>query len=258
MGEAAQFQPDPLAERTRLRLAFEALHAGVWEWDLRTNQNYWSDELWTVYGLAPHSCAPSYEAWRKVVYEEDRAAAEQAVVGAARNGAEIHFEFRVKDGNGGLRWLLSRGQPERDAAGQAVRYCGIVVDITHRKRAEESLRDSEARYRMLHETQRDAFVRVTMDGRIVECNDIYCEMLGYSREELGGLTYVQLTPERWHGVEEVIVREQILARGYSDVYEKEYRRKDGLIIPVELRTILGRRRRAFRPWPVRRPARPGE
>lgn len=103
-----------------------------------------------------------------------------------------------------------------------------------------ALRESEGRYRMLHETLRDAFVRVAMDGRIVECNDAYCQMLGYSAEEVLALTYLQLTPERWHDTEAAIVRDQILVRGYSDVYEKEYSRKDGTTIPVELRTILAR------------------
>ena len=93
---------------------------------------------------------------------------------------------------------------------------------------------------MLHESLRDVFVQVAMDGRIVECNALYCEMLGYSPEELSTLTYRALTPERWHPLEDAIVREQILPRGYSDVYEKEYRRKDGTIIPVELQTNLAR------------------
>ena len=65
-------------------------------------------------------------------------------------------------------------------------------------------------------------------------------MLDYTAEEVRELTYQQLTPERWHAVEDRIVREQTISRGYSDVYEKEYRRKDGTIIPVELRTILSR------------------
>jgi PAS domain-containing protein len=42
-----------------LRLAHEAAHSGTWEWDLQTNRNVWSDELWSLYGLAPHSCEPS-------------------------------------------------------------------------------------------------------------------------------------------------------------------------------------------------------
>jgi PAS domain S-box-containing protein len=106
--------------------------------------------------------------------------------------------------------------------------------------AERALRSAEQRYRRLHESMRDAFVSVAMDGRILESNPAFQQMLGYSPEELASLTYVDITPERWHAQEERVVEEQILARGYSDIYEKEYRRKDGTVLPVELRTFLVR------------------
>jgi PAS domain S-box-containing protein len=104
----------------------------------------------------------------------------------------------------------------------------------------ENLRKSEERFRVLHESLRDAFVQVTMDGHIVECNDIFYQMLGYTPEEMHRLTYRQITPARWHAFEADLVRDQIIPRGYSDVYEKEYQRRDGKIFPVELRTILSR------------------
>ncbi len=107
-----------------------------------------------------------------------------------------------------------------------------------RKRAEKSLRESEAKYRQLYESMMDGFVRVDMQGRLVEWNSTYQAILGYSEEELRSLTYIQLTPETWHAFERKIIAEQVLSHGYSEVYEKEYRRKDGTIFPVELRTFL--------------------
>jgi PAS domain S-box-containing protein len=65
-------------------------------------------------------------------------------------------------------------------------------------------------------------------------------MLGYTGEQLRRLTYQELTPERWHAFETRIVTEQILARGHSEVYEKEFRRPDGTVLPVELRVYLRR------------------
>ena len=79
---------------------------------------------------------------------------------------------------------------------------------------------------------------VDMSGRLLEFNPAYRNMLGYTDEELRQLTFVELTPQRWHAMEARIVAEQILPRGRSAVYEKEYIRKDGTVFPVELRTFL--------------------
>ncbi len=103
---------------------------------------------------------------------------------------------------------------------------------------EDALRRSEDRYRRLYESMTDAFCSVDMVGRILEANPAFQDMLGYSLSELQRLTYMDFTPSRWHAGEARIVAEQIRARGYSDVYEKEYIRKDGLVFPVELRTFL--------------------
>jgi PAS domain S-box-containing protein len=117
---------------------------------------------------------------------------------------------------------------------------GFNLDITERKRAEAALRESEERYRRLYESMMDAFVSAGMDGRIREFNQVYQRMLGYSDEELKRLTYMELTPARWHASEAKIVEEEVLPRGYSEVFEKEYRKKDGTVFPVELRTCLTR------------------
>ncbi|MGE5464143.1 MAG: PAS domain S-box protein, partial [Syntrophothermus sp.] len=149
----------------------------------------------------------------------------------------------IKDG----RWVANFGIQHTTAREWTISETALVQETAERTwatleraRAEDALRQSEARYRILHENLRDAFVQVDMQGNILNCNDIYCQMMGYSYEELTTLTYQDLTPERWHAMEERIVREQILPRGFSDIYEKEYRRKDGSVFPVELRTILWR------------------
>jgi hypothetical protein len=104
--------------------------------------------------------------------------------------------------------------------------------------ANAALRESEGKYRRLHESMTDAFVGVDIAGRITDFNPAYQALLGYTAEELRQKTYVELTPQKWHAFEARVVAEQILPRGYSEVYEKEYCRKDGTIFPVELRTFL--------------------
>jgi PAS domain S-box-containing protein len=120
------------------------------------------------------------------------------------------------------------------------RVLAMVRDITDRKTAEEALRRSEEKYRELYQNLRDGWVAVDLEGRFTEFNRAYLDMLGYSAEELRQLTYHELTPERWHEFEAELVRDQVFARGYSELYEKEYRRKDGTVFPVELQAYLMR------------------
>jgi len=94
--------------------------------------------------------------------------------------------------------------------------------------------------RYLFNNMMDAFAGVGLDGRIVTCNDLFCDMVGYSRQELLSMTYQDLTPEKWHRFEADILRDQVLPRGYSDVYQKEYRHRNGTVFPVELRVCLHR------------------
>ena len=107
-----------------------------------------------------------------------------------------------------------------------------------RKTAEEALRASETKYRRLHQSMRDAFVSVDMDGYFREYNEAFLEMFGYEPEELQKLRYMDVTPEKWNSYVAEIVQKQIVLRGYSDVYEKEYRRKDGTLVPIEMRVSL--------------------
>lgn len=118
---------------------------------------------------------------------------------------------------------------------------GILInfhDISLHKMAEDALVESENRYRRLHESITDSFVQVLMTGEIVNVNRSFLEMLGYTKEEAFSLTYNDITPAKWHEYEKEIIETQVLPNGYSQVYEKEYIRKDGLIFPVELRTYL--------------------
>jgi PAS domain S-box-containing protein len=126
----------------------------------------------------------------------------------------------------------------RDESGKPVAMVGVSTDITEQQVAEETLRASEERYRRLHESLLDAFAMVDMAGYILESNQAFQEMVGYSADELRHMTFVDLTPARWHEMEARIVAEQIVPDGHSAVYAKEYIRKDGSVFPVELRAFL--------------------
>lgn len=117
-------------------------------------------------------------------------------------------------------------------------FATVFLDITGTRHAIEELRLASTKYRRLYESMMDGFARTNMDGDIKEFNPYFREMLGYSESELLQLSNQDITPESWHEYEKRIIRNQVIPNGYSGLFEKEYRKKDGTVFPVELRISL--------------------
>lgn len=125
-----------------------------------------------------------------------------------------------------------------DNMGNVIGTISSGEDVTDRKKMEEALSLSEKKYRQLYEKMMDGVATVDMEGKITKCNSAFQKMVGYGESELRELTYHDITPERWHSLENEILRDQVLKRGFSDAYKKEYRKKSGEIIPIEITTYL--------------------
>ncbi len=115
---------------------------------------------------------------------------------------------------------------------------GLHAEIEKRLQAEDALGESERRYRELFVNSRDGFVMVDPQARFLDANPAYCQMLGYTLDELKQKADLyEITPSRWHAWErEEIWEERLLKRGYSGLYEKEYIHKDGTVFPVALQS----------------------
>ena len=125
-----------LEKQERFTQALEASHAGVWEWDVKTGENIWSDEIWALYGLERGDTKPSHELWRRSIHPDDRKETVRAVLHAAKNASLIAVEYRVFHLDGSVHWLMGRGMPFLDEQGSLVHYIGTSIDITERKEIE--------------------------------------------------------------------------------------------------------------------------
>ena len=152
-------------------------------------------------------------------------------------GLPKYFENPILTKSGEERYIIWHNNEIREH-GKITGTISFGLDITDRRQTELAIRRSENKYRRLHESMMDGFIQTTMDGKIEDCNSSFMKMVGYQLEELTKLTYFDLTPEKWHDDENQIRNNQILLNGYSEVYEKEYIRKNGTVFPVELRTFL--------------------
>lgn len=200
---------------------------------------YASGKSHEIYELSPAEIKADATAVFRRFHPDDRERIMATIMESANKLTPWKCDYRVLLPRQGLKWLFGTALPQKLEDGSVVWY-GIVMDITERVRTEAELHRTESKYRNLHESMMDGYVSSDMQGSLREWNETFRNLLGYSPEEMCGLTYQKLTPEKWHDLEEDIVREQILTRGYSEVYEKEYRCSDGSILPVELRATLYR------------------
>jgi PAS domain S-box-containing protein len=133
----------------RLRIAQQAAKAGVWDWDITTNQVAWSEEYYQLYGLDPAITQASYENWLASIVPQDRDRTDQAAREALEHKSNLNVEFRILHPTQGERWITAIGQTFYDANQQPTRMTGIALDITKRKRAEAALSQSEFRFQTL-------------------------------------------------------------------------------------------------------------
>ncbi|HEX6708877.1 MAG TPA: PAS domain-containing protein, partial [Rubrobacter sp.] len=136
----------------RYALAAQAANDGLWDWNLATNDVYFSPRWKGMLGYAEGEVESDPDEWFDRVHPEDRAHVETRLKEHLDGLAgTFESEYRVVHKDGGYRWMLGRGIAVRDADGKAVRVAGSQADINERKRAEASLQEAETRYRMLVE-----------------------------------------------------------------------------------------------------------
>ncbi|HZI89546.1 MAG TPA: MASE1 domain-containing protein, partial [Candidatus Polarisedimenticolia bacterium] len=121
----------------RLREAQRAARMGSWEWDIDQNSIWWSEELYSIYGLHPASFEASYEGYLERIHPEDRERCREVVAAALREKRPFTFEHRIVRPDGVERVVLGQGDVVTDRRGRVVRMAGTSQDITEHKIAED-------------------------------------------------------------------------------------------------------------------------
>jgi PAS domain S-box-containing protein len=179
-------QDELRASQARLSVALKAGRSGTFEWDPKTDQNIWSDEFLSLYGLQRSEFDGTSRTWFECLIPEDRELVGAAIENSYLTGRfELEFRIGRKD-SGEVRWMYGRGDVGFDDAGRRARIIGINVDITERKRAEQALRESESQFRTLANAIPQLCWMANADGWIVWYNQRWYEYTGTTPQQMEG------------------------------------------------------------------------
>ena len=183
-------------------MALEASGVSIWETDLLTGEVNLSEGWADLLGEQPGMTRTTLTALMALTHPDDLGEAVRLSMEAAKGvRAEYTEEHRVRSRSGEWRWVLSRGKAaERDADGRALRMIGTNVDITERKRTEQALAESEARFRSMFERHDAAMLLLdAKTGLIADSNAAAARFYGYAQEQLRSMKISdlnQLPPEQ--------------------------------------------------------------
>jgi two-component system sensor histidine kinase VicK len=211
-------------------LAIQAAQVALWEWDLTTNQIYFSPEHRRQVDVGEAELTNGWSEWEARLHPQDRERVTQGLrLYLANPGPcyEAAYRFQHKDTT--YRWMLLRAEVIRDSQNRPCRILGYQLDISEQRKAEED----QALLAAIVESSEDAIISKSLEGIVTSWNEGARRLFGYSAEEMIGQPVTGIIPlERSEEEAQILTR---LRRGERlEHYETVRRHKDGRLVDVFL------------------------
>ena len=172
----------------RWQFALEGAGDGVWDWNARTNEVFFSKQWKAMLGFMEHEIGNTFDEWDQRVHPDDREYAHGEINRHLKGESPVYIsEHRMKCKDGTYKWILARGKIiSRTPEGEPLRVIGTHTDITEHKRAEVALRESEERQKTILSNVGAHIYLKDMEYRYTYVNSKVCSLFGLRVDEIIG------------------------------------------------------------------------
>ncbi len=209
---------------------------GGWELNAETLEVRWTEETYRIHEVPPGH-QPSLQEAINFFHPEDRGRLSRAIQRALEEGAPYDMEIRFITAKGHHLWTRMVCQPE-NVDGKTVRLVGTFQDITDRKRAEDALQQSEARFRRVVEHVSDALMVDDASGRVVFANDRFLELFGIKHEQIGCIRLEDYVAPKFRQVLRDRHDRRVRGECVPARFEYEGQRQDGSHLWLEVDVVV--------------------
>jgi len=177
--------------------ATKAARFGVWDWNIPTGTLEWFGAHEELAGMRPGGFNGKIQAFTDVLHPEDRERVWHRLQDLmSRHETDYADDYRFIHPDGTVHWMSGTGRLYYDEHGQAVRMIGVVQDISDRKRTEENLRESEARFRTMAEAVPSFLFETDAEGWNIWTSESWCRFTGQTPDQVAGHGWAEaLHPE---------------------------------------------------------------
>lgn len=229
------------ATEVRVEGIMSSLEDIVYSMNPETLEVYYVNEsTMNVFGLTREEFKLQNPNWKKLIHGGDLKKLEESYHQIVDTGRS-DIEYRIITPNGDIKWIRDRSWLVKNEAGRVIRVDGIINDITKRKVAEQAHLDSEERYKTAIQSSVEAIYMLSpATKRVLDANDAFCELLGYTKKEALKLVISDFLVENDAQINNLITR--IVDDGGGQLGERIWKRKDGKYIYMQVNASRIRQR----------------
>ncbi len=183
-----QMENSLMESEARWQFALEGAGDGVWDWNMKTNEVFFSHKCKEMLGYEDHEFGRSVEYWDKLVYWEDKNLRHKIMEEYVNDRMPFYQnEYRLLCKDGTYKWILDRGKiVERTHEGRGLRMIGTYSDITRRKQVEAAEKEEHRQLEQIIELLPDATFVIDQQGKVIFWNKAIEEMTGIPKEKMIG------------------------------------------------------------------------